>query len=186
MALDSQFVTIITSSAAGAFLTIVVGAIVNARLQKTNYKRDYYKKIIDRRMAALEVAIDLIRQIITYSSGAREGGPVIIAFPSKEDYSRTLDLIVEYRKGIIWVPDGATEVLSLILLEIQYPKSEIGLPAGQSSLTYLKVKLSKAGAMKDLMKAFREIMGAYSDLDQVPNHLSYLKTKWSKLDLDSF
>lgn len=46
---------LLLSSFGGAFLGVLITNFVNWYLSKKNYKRDYHKKIIDKRINACEV-----------------------------------------------------------------------------------------------------------------------------------
>lgn len=55
-----NLISVIISS---SLLTGIFGAIANFYLQRENYKRDYYKKIIDKRLVACEVVEKLIGRL---------------------------------------------------------------------------------------------------------------------------
>lgn len=98
---------IITSSVLAAIMT----SLFNIIIQNLNYKKDYYKKIIDKRIEALEYIIDLTNQlkIMTHL----ENGQICnnIFMQGEESYNYFMIRLALSTNYSFWLDDSLNEAL---------------------------------------------------------------------------
>ena len=128
-----KIITIIISS---SVLAAILTSIFNFIIQNLNYKREYYKKIIDKRIEALEQIIDLSNQLKVMTH--LENGQICnIIFTKGEDYyNRFIILLALTVNQSFWLNDELNETLlelNIFLHEEIENKIELGNEIDRSS-----------------------------------------------------
>ena len=100
---------ILTSALTASILSVVVSAIVSFRLKNLDYKNEYYKKILEKRLGAygfLEAQI----AVLTSTAVGKDGKPYYFIFANGEEkfdeYQRNLFLAMSYS---MWINDVTVE-----------------------------------------------------------------------------
>lgn len=121
------------ASIIGAFFTIYF----NLKGKKIDYKRDYYKKIIDKRMESYEKLNDVINSILVVrevlsKNCVKQGYSVCELFIDVKNIDDMLDKIVDIRRYSIWFTEEIVEkisyinlILSNVSLALNHPSDEI-------------------------------------------------------------
>lgn len=121
------------ASIIGAFFTIYF----NLKGKKIDYKRDYYKKIIDKRMESYEKLNDVINSILVVrevlsKNCVKQGYSVCELFIDVKNIDDILDKIVDIRRYSIWFTEEIVEkisyinlILSNVSLALNHPSDEI-------------------------------------------------------------
>lgn len=111
-------VAILTSSVVGA----VVSSLFSEWQKRNDYKRDYYKKIIDKRLNAYEKLesfigeLEIVREILNPESGESPGQGNLIhdCFFKKENLNTAIEECIVVLKGSQWF----SKIITQELLEI--------------------------------------------------------------------
>lgn len=108
---------------------------IEKRLKNIDYKNDYYKKIIDKRMTAYEYLefviskIEIIQEIFDdYRLKQGEGKPIYSCFMNKEALTETCEDIISVSKYDLWLSNEVRSKLSEINLIIAYALTSINCP----------------------------------------------------------
>lgn len=108
---------------------------IEKRLKNIDYKNDYYKKIIDKRMTAYEYLefviskIEVIQEIFDdYRLKQGEGKNIYSCFMNKEVLTETCEDIISVSKYDLWLSNEVRSKLSEINLIIAYALTSINCP----------------------------------------------------------
>lgn len=106
-----ELVKIITIIISSSVLAAILTSIFNLIIQSLNYKREYYKKIIDKRIEALEQIIELSNQLKVMTH--LENGQICnIIFTKGEDYYNNFMILLALTVNqSFWLNDEVNETL---------------------------------------------------------------------------
>lgn len=136
-------ITVLTSSVVGA----VVSSLFSEWQKRNDYKRDYYKKIIDKRMNAYEKLQDYIGYIaisrsiknLDENESIHDGIKIYDCFYKKENLSEALEETLNIMKYAPWLSDDIVNSLYEIN-KILYRAIEIINQPSAKNLEYYDLK----------------------------------------------
>lgn len=115
---------LLLSSFGGAFLGVLITNFVNWYLSKKNYKRDYHKKIIDKRINACEV-ISSFLMLFKKIESQRETNKTYIFYSEIQDINKIKKIIEKANSTINYLPWTTNKLsnsfiaLSNLLIDLQ-------------------------------------------------------------------
>lgn len=103
--MDITIWQVVASAFGGAAFGAIITGVISVYLNRKNYKRDYYKKIIDKRIEAyqeLNNFIDYMR-IYNYVHSGDENKIIQKAFISENEYNTIFDKLKLIHENTIWL-----------------------------------------------------------------------------------
>ena len=97
--------SVLATAFGGAALGALITGGFSIWLNRKNYKRDYYKKIIDKRIEAYQELNNFLNYMIIYNYVQLDGKNKIIqkAFISEDEYNTVLDKLKSIHESTIWL-----------------------------------------------------------------------------------
>lgn len=103
--MEISILQVIVSAFGGAAFGALITGVISVYLNRENYKRDYYKKIIDKRIEAyqgLNNFIDYMR-IYNYVHSGNKNKIIQKAFISENEYNTIFDKLKLIHENTIWL-----------------------------------------------------------------------------------
>lgn len=97
--------SVLATAFGGAALGALITGGFSIWLNRKNYKRDYYKKIIDKRIEAYQELNNFLNYMRIYNYVQLDGKNKIIqkAFISEDEYNTVLDKLKSIHESTIWL-----------------------------------------------------------------------------------
>lgn len=97
--------SVLATAFGGAALGVLITGGFSIWLNRKNYKRDYYKKIIDKRIEAYQELNNFLNYMRIYNYVQLDGKNKIIqkAFISEDEYNTVLDKLKSIHESTIWL-----------------------------------------------------------------------------------
>lgn len=97
--------SVLATAFGGAALGALITGGFSIWLNRKNYKRDYYKKIIDKRIEAYQELNNFLNYMRIYNYVQSDGKNKIIqkAFISEDEYNTVLDKLKSIHESTIWL-----------------------------------------------------------------------------------
>ena len=168
MKISEIILLILTSSVVASALTL----LGNRFLISTNYKHDYYKKIIDQRLSAYEGIDRVINELATFTQ--LESGEIIhtICY-NKNSYDAFNDVLSEAMDKGIWFSTGVSEKITEINIFILGIHNKIN--ANNNTLTYQQLGTEYFSQLKEFKSELKDLMN--NDLESLHLVKGYFKEK---------
>ncbi|SHI59780.1 hypothetical protein SAMN02745146_1138 [Hymenobacter daecheongensis DSM 21074] len=162
---------ILTSSLLSAFLT----NIVNWLIQKNNFKNDYYKKLLDKRLNAYEEVEALISRMKPLIH-LEDGNACNIFFTTgKHEYEMFVISLMKPLMSSFWLSNAVsnkiTELNVFLLNEISYKIEDLSDEQAATILENLGIKHRET--IRNIRKEIENLL--YSDLKTLHNISSFVK-----------
>jgi hypothetical protein len=150
MAVDSLLMPIISAG-----VSAVVSYYVSLFLKDKEYKNDYYKKVIDKRMAAYQYVENLILELQYYTVG-NDGRKFHPVFLDTEKYKVFFTHLKTAVKSGIWLSNNAESQLSHLnkvifdaSMKADFSKVEDLIEAGKANYEIIR---SMNGKLKEMLR----------------------------------
>lgn len=91
-------------------LSALINALVNLRTAKSAYRREYYKKIIDKRLESLDLAHEICNQL-RHMVYIGNGETIMEPFHSHEKYAKLLAMLFESARDTFWQSDQLADAI---------------------------------------------------------------------------
>ncbi len=168
--MDQNTSTILTTALTSSVVAAVVSFVSNSIIQRTQFRNEYHKQLLAKRIAAYESVERVITSLMVNGTfDLKESGKETIKFKvnnilmSKENYDECFRIFIEAMNKSLWLSGATTRALKHINEELLLISDKLRFPDnGQKKSKTYEERATTYSFLQDLSAKLSELSGNLS------------------------